>query len=481
MTRDDYNPEDFDIFQQEAIRQALEKNIDIIPYLNRSYHSACINEIAMGLKHHIDVTPYAKPEYSWRKMKELRLGIEQRLDISNYANPLYSYWQMREIRLGLAKGLDVNCYKSLMYTAKEMKKRRLWLLKHQKSHWAAENMTIICADDYEIRISRDGMQAYFNWHGNRPLMNAVELEYILRKHDITYGIDYHALTSIAQTYKTITDDTPKDQNTLIARGTHPVDGKDGYYVFQFHTKKCHISNLPEDGSIDFDHLNWYETVSKNQILAYYHPPTQASDGKTVTGRTIPAIRGKEKPILTGSGFKLLPDQQTYIASKDGHVRLHKYHLTVSDLVILDRLTPSDEPLYFDSDVQIKGTVTGPVTIHTTGDLVIGGFVDDAEIHCGGNLLLKGGMNASAISNTQTANGQVISKFFEYVSLHADGNISFGFSLRSSLSSYGEIISYGTRGGIIGGTCYAEKGFCLSNLGNMVGVKTMLSPFETIKR
>ena len=181
MTRDDYNPEDFDIFQQEAIRQALEKNIDIIPYLNRSYHSACINEIAMGLKHHIDVTPYAKPEYSWRKMKELRLGIEQCLDISNYANPLYSYWQMREIRLGLTKGLDVSCYKSLMYTAKEMKKRRLWLLKHQKSHWAEENMTMICADDYEIRISRDGMQAYFNWHGNRPLMNAVELEYILRK------------------------------------------------------------------------------------------------------------------------------------------------------------------------------------------------------------------------------------------------------------------------------------------------------------
>ena len=69
---------------------------------------------------------------------------------------------------------------------------------------------------------------------------------------------------------------------------------------------------------------------------------------------------------------------------------------------------------------------------------------------------------------------MISKFFEYVTLHADGNISFGSSLNSSLSSYGEIISYGKKGGIIGGTCYAEKGFCVSNIGNTVGIKTALS-------
>lgn len=240
MTHKHINLDDYDHSQQEEIRNALKDHINIAPYLDISYHSACIHEIAMGLKHHLDITPYAKPCYTWRKMKE--------------------------IRLGLSKGLDVSCYKSLMYTAKEMKKRRLWILKHSKSHWAAENMTVICADDYE------------------------------------------ALTSIAQTYQTITDDTPKDQNTLIAKGTYPVDGKDGYYVFQFHTKKCHISNLPEDGSIDFDHLNWYETVSKNQILAYYHPTTQAIDGKTVTGRMVPAIRGKEKPILKGSGFTLFLDQ-----------------------------------------------------------------------------------------------------------------------------------------------------------------------------
>ena len=469
-----YIKEGYDNDQLSAIRHALEKKVDIAPYLNISYRGACISQIAIGLEHHIDVTPYAKPDYTWRKMKEIRLGIEQRLDISNYNSPLYSCWQMHEIRLGLMEGLDVSYYKSLMYTAKEMKKRRLWLMNHQKAHLASDDMTVICADDYDIRISQDGMQAYFNWHGNRPIISCAEVEYILRKHDITYGIDYNALTSIARTYKIINSDTPKDQNTLVAHGTLPVDGHDGYYIFQFRTKKCHIPKLSEDGSIDFDHFTWFETVTKDQILALYHPPTEALDGKTVTGQTIPAIKGKEEPILTGKGFKLLPDQKTYIATEDGHVRLHKYEMNISPLVIVDQISPCDEPLSFESDVHIKGNVSGPITINTTGDLLIDGFVNDAEIHCGGNLLLRSGINATSITNASTVNKRVISKFFEYVTLHADGNISFGSSLNSNLSSYGEMISYGKKGGIIGGTCYAEKGFCVSNIGNTVGIKTALS-------
>ena len=71
------------------------------------------------------------------------------------------------------------------------------------------------------------------------------------------------------------------------------------------------------------------------------------------------------------------------------------------------------------------------------------------------------------------NGNVVCKFFEYTTLHADGNIYFGSSLNSNLSSYGEIISYGKKGGIIGGSCYAEKGYCLTNIGNAVGIGTTL--------
>lgn len=468
-----YVHEGYDSDQLNAIRKALEKQIAIDPYLNISYHGACISEIAIGLEHHIDVTPYAKTCYTWRKMKEIRLGIEQRLDISKYSNPLYSYWQMREIRLGLMDGLDINYYRSLMYTAKEMKKRRLQLMDQQYQRADSEDMVILNDPDYDIQISSDGMRAYFNWHCNRPLDSAQELEFLLRKNGIFYGIDYNSLNSIARTYKTINTETQKDQKTLIARGTEPVNGRDGYYDFQFETKNQQTLQLSDDGSIDFDRIKWFEPVSKNQVLAVYHAPSPGQNGKTVTDTTIPAIPGKEKPVLAGSGFKLLPDQKTYVACKKGHVRLQKYELTVSDLTCLGSLSPSNEPLDFDGDVYVKGNITGPLAINVTGDLVVDGFVNGAEIHCGGNLILKSGINTSAVKNSLTVNKQVICKFFEYVTLSADGNISFGSSLNSDLSSYGSIISYGEKGGIIGGSCYAEKGFCLSNIGNSAGNSTTL--------
>ena len=465
----------YDSEQLLAIRHALAKGINIQPYLNIAYHGACIDEIAIGLEHNINVTPYADARYTWRKMREIRLGIEQRLDISQYANPLYSYWQMREIRLGLKDGLDIDSYKSIMYTTKEMHKRRMLLKSKRNTPSVSDKWTLFQDADYDIHISPDGINAYLSWHCNRAIANVSELTTILEKHSIVFGIDYAALEALAKEYSVIGKDSRKYQNTLVAKGIPAIHGRNGYYEWCFDTRKKRQMNLLADGSINYDTLTWYEPVTQNQTLAIYHYATAAVDGKTVTGQTIPAKAGKEKAILTGRGFEMLPDLKTYVAAKSGHVRLHRNELIVSDLIILDELYPMNEPLNFNSDVYIKGNVTGPVTLNVNGDLAVDGFVEAAQINCNGSLLLKRGINTSSSPDTGIVmvHGCVISKFFEYVTLHADDNIYFGTSLNSNLSSYGEIVSYGRKGGIIGGTSYSEKGYCLPNLGNPVGTNTTL--------
>lgn len=474
----------YDSEQLVAIRHALEKGIPIDSYLNIEYHGACIEEIATGLEHHINVTPYADVRYAWRKMREIRLGIEQRLDISKYTNPLYSYWQMREIRLGLKDGLDVDSYRSTMFTAEEMHKRRMLLKSKLTSSSATGKWTVINHKEYNISISPDGLKAYFNWHCIRPIENIEELKDILNQNGIVYGIDYNILDKIADYYKTLHQDTRKDINTLIAQGTPAIHGQSGYYEWFFSTKRSYLPNLLDNGNISFDNLKWYEPVKKGQPLAVYHYAVAGTSGKTVTGVQIPAKNGKEKSILTGKGFDMLPDLKTYIATKDGHVRLCKNELLIEDLIILDELHANDIPIKFDSDVYIKGNITGPVVIQAEGDMVVDGFVEGAQITCYGNLLIKRGINN--ISDYDTGNimvhGFVVSHFFEYVTLHAHGNIYFSTSLNSNLSSYGEIISYGKKGGIIGGSSYSEKGYCLPNLGNTIGVNTtlLLGPNENIQ-
>lgn len=468
-----YTENGYDEEQLTAICNAFEQNIPIEPYLDTAYRGACITEIATGLAHHINVTPYADSRYTWRKMREIRLGIEHHLDISQYADPLYSYWQMKEIRLGLKDGLDIDYYKNIMYTAKEMQKRRKLLKNKKKTSNMQENWTVFSNVDYEIRVSPDGLHAYFDWHCMRPVNNVQELQFILNKHGIVYGIEYGTLDTIAKTYETIHAGTKRNQNTLIAKGTAPVHGENGYYEWLFDTRTNRLPKPLDDGTADFYNLQWFVPVAKKQPVALYHFATAGIDGKTVTGMSIPAKAGKEKSMLKGSGFELLPDLKTYAASKDGHVQLHKNKLVVTDLLVMDELSPSRTPLYFNSSVSIKGNITGPVTIHVNGDLQVDGFVKDAQIKCNGNILIKSGINAASKASRITLKGYIISKFFEYVTLHADGNIYFGSSLNSNLSSCGEIIGYGKKGGIIGGSCYSEKGYCLPNLGNAAGTNTTL--------
>ena len=469
-----YVEENYDTDQLDGIRYAMELGVEIGPYLNREYRGSCIKEIAIGLKEGLDVSIYADLRYTWRKMREIRLGMEQHLDITKYLDPLYSYWQMREIRLGLKANLDVSFYSSFMYTPKEMRKRRLILNNRKNFPELSYNWKIINEHDYDLCISPDGMRAYLKWHGNRAVESVEELERILQRNSIVFGISHEALEKVSREYQSSFKRTENEPYTLVARGKAPKDGKDGYYEWKFRVGKKQKMNLNEDGTLDFDNMHWFDSVKKGQVLAVYHFAEAASDGRTVFGKKLIAKLGREKETLNGKGFELLSDLKTYVAGVDGHVFLKKGNMIVEDMMALDQVQSSSQFLCYDGDMYVRGNIEGPVTIKVSGDLVVDGFTQNARIQCGGNLILKGGINNALEPAKVEVQGCVLSPFFEYTSLHADGNIYFGKSLQSNLSAYGAIVSYGKKGGIIGGTSYSEKGFCLTSLGNEVGVETELS-------
>ena len=91
---------------------------------------------------------------------------------------------------------------------------------------------------------------------------------------------------------------------------------------------------------------------------------------------------------------------------------------------------------------IKGNISKSVKLNVNGNLQIDSAVEGIQINCTGNLLLKSGINSYSNSFPVIVHGDVVSKYFEYVNIQAYGNIYFGNSLNSNLSSYGEIIGYG---------------------------------------
>ena len=452
----------YDAKQLFEIRQALKDKLDMDPYLMKEYIGPSLAEIRKGLLAGVDVSLYATMEYSWREMRELREGMEKQLDVSKYSNPLYSWRQMHEIRLGLEQGLNVDKYRQFRYTSREMQKKRLSMLEDSRQDKQQLKKNLVRAEDIEVEISTNSMEAYVRILSKDKVVTKQRLLDVLDLHDIRAGIIQSAIEEIVNAQNT-------RKPVLVARGQIPRKGADGWYECYFRTLINKRPKIMKDGSADYKNVEWFETVKEGQKLAYYHRAEPGTDGYTVSGKVIPAQRGVEKGILVGKGFEMQPDKKTYIATVSGMVKMNDTTLEVSRHMEIQDVTLATGNINFDGSLHIKGNVEAGTEVHVSEDLEIDGNVGAATIVCGGNILLKKGMNAAGHGYIKSEKG-IVSRFFEAVRVEANEDIQVNKCLNSQLYAGGMIISSST---IAGGVACAEKGFRIKNSGNSIGLHTAL--------
>lgn len=460
-----YIKEGYDEEQLKAIRHAIHERIPVEPWLTPYYKGASIREISTGLSRGLDVSLYASPDFSWRQMREIRLGLEHRIDVSLYADPLYSYSQMEEIRIGLEHNLDVSRYDSLMYTTREMHRRRLLLEKGDHAETEESLGSPVQEEGFYISVSEDAMSAHIHVADPRKIPDRKTILGALRQHGICHGIDEIAIDGlISGTYQ--------GNGTAIAKGTPAVPGRDGWYEYFFRTDLNRRPRQLPDGSVDYHSVEWFELVKEGQKIAFYHEPGKGSDGKTVTGQILSAPPGQEQPRLSGTGFKLMPDQKTYISAQNGRVELTNEHLTITNVLLLEDATAAGGDIDFDGSIQVNGNVGAGAVLHATGDIVVNGYVEAAELSCDGSILVRQGVNAAG-SGSIRATHDIIGHYFESANLYAEGEIQSCYCLNSTLFARGMIYAMDGKGMIAGGTAYSESGFRIRNAGNAAGVSTRL--------
>ena len=66
---------------------------------------------------------------------------------------------------------------------------------------------------------------------------------------------------------------------------------------------------------------------------------------------------------------------------------------------------------FNGDVEINGSVIGSVKIHAMGNIYIGGYVEDADIWSGQDIIIQDGVNAGENGRIE-AMGNISARFFE---------------------------------------------------------------------
>lgn len=469
--------------QLEKIIGTLEKGLDIEPYLTKRFLGVAIREICLGLEEGIDVSLYADPKYNWQQMREIRLGLERHLDVSSYASRFFDARQMQEIRTGLEEGIDVREYAKFMYTATDMKRIRENAgrrTEQEAAEAAAKRQTQSMEQAEEllsegsrqqmelvgISVSSDEMEAYIIYDEKLTKMSRADIIKALRRKGIVKGIDEAAITRI------LSGEVETDKPVLVAQGRPPVKGKDGWYEYFFRTEVVRTPKQLEDGSVDYQSVEWFEIVRENQKVVEYHKAQDGVTGYTVKGTLLPALKGKELEILRGSGYRLTDDGNVYIAAMDGRIELRGTQFVITRMFIFDETTTATGNVDVDGNAYVRGNVGSGTKIKATGDVVIDGFIEGAVIESGANIFLRSGVNASGLGYLR-AEGDVAGSFFEAATVWAGGDIRANYSLDSELHAKGRLRLSGEKGSVIGGRADAAKGIAVYKAGNSAGVPTYL--------
>lgn len=462
----DYIQQGYNAEQLEQIRIALEKHLDIVPYLQKELRGVSIHEIAAGLEKGLDVSCYAKLEFGWRQMREVRLGMENRIDVSYYANPMYEWQQMHEIRLGLENGIDISPYYSLMYTAKDMRFRRLALQESaSKLSFSDEEVRFETFKDISVTISSDEMEA-FVYITDSSKVTKTQIMKALKQSHVTYGIREMEINKLLK-------GKFHDKTVMVARGKPAVDGADGWYEYFFRTQLDRQPKLLPDGSVDFSDIQWFEFVHEGDRIALYHDAEEGTSGTTVTGRTVPSKKGRERSVLKGKGFALLEDKRTYVASINGRIELKDNEIVVDKTLSVEEVSLATGNISFDGSVYVTGNVSVGASIQATGDVVVDGYVESASIESSeGSVLIKQGVNGNNSGYIKAA-ADVESRFFENCKVVAGNDIRAGYSLNCDLYSDNKIIVTGKNARVAGGTAYAKISMEMTSAGNRVGIGTLL--------
>ncbi len=477
----------FDDEQLEQMRIALKEELPIDKYINEAMRGDAIKEIRLGLESGVDVSKYADVNYGWQQMQEMRLGLEHQIDITPYCKPLYRATQMREIRLGIENGLDITKYSSMMYTAKDMRRIRVKMMLEQSGHGEKQEAGPEISIEKDANISpedafvndmlyhRDTYIAFENGNMLCYLSLPVRMDgqkyteeiisKFLARCKVVYGIDQRMIKRLAGSPRAVVRE-------LVAAGKEVVHGQNGHYEYFFDTSEQKEPEIITDGTADLSKLDCLQQVKVGDKIAIYHKATKGTDGYDVFGNLAKAIPGKEVPVLKGTGFMIMTDRITYVATYTGAIRMVDGMVDITKLMVVPEVKITDKKIKYDGTIYVQGDVFSGSVIEATGDIIIGGHMESSEVTSGGMVVIKGGVTCP-VRGRVTAKGDISAKYFEGATIIGD-NISANYFINCNVEANGLVKTYGRVGMIYGGSVNSLYGIETASVGNKSGAKTIIN-------
>ena len=285
-------------------------------------------------------------------------------------------------------------------------------------------------ESIQIMVAEDQLSASVWIQQGESHYTAALLKNRLSEAGVTSGLQEETIQQLA-------NGLLYDQWVVVAKGTPCVNGEDGWYEYAFHRETDHKPKILEDGSVDYSQYGNIPSVKEGDVIAVYHPATEAKDGMDVHGNILVARKGKNLARLFGKGFACAEDGCTYIANRSGKIveTMDKIFID-QEFVVEGDLTNSTGSICFRGDIRIRGNVgSGVSVVSEKGSILVDRFVEGADLQ-------DGCVNANAIMNCQIEAGE-------------------------------DVVVSGRFGSIIGGHISAQRQIKATNIGNVAEVENQV--------
>lgn len=259
----------------------------------------------------------------------------------------------------------------------------------------------------------------------------------------------------------------------VASAILPENGHDSYLDYKFITDESKLGSVEdvESGVIDYKKNNKIQNVVEGQVLAVKVLATRGKGGKTVYARYLEAKDGKDIPVQLGANVAFDKDGVTIRATKNGQVLLVNGKITVEPILNLDAVNIKSGNVDFLGTVIIKGNVEDGFDVKASGDIDIGGTVGKSRIEADGNIIIHQGVFGKNEGSIRCGKSLWV-KFIQEMTVDVEENLIATDSLMNcNITAMKNIVVYGKKAQITGGTLFATEEICARTLGSPGGGAT----------
>ncbi len=326
----------------------------------------------------------------------------------------------------------------------------------------------------ECSVSSDGMEARIrilqtqeDLQTNKELLTLIL--FTLERHDVREGLLMDALRG----------PFPAQQWFVVAKGTAPVPGDNALVnYFPVSERKPLVTS---DGKTDFYNMHFIDEISIGGWLGEKTPATSGTPGRTVFGKMIPPLKGRDKPLRY--------DPKTVTQVQEGHKLVLRaivegaVEWKTGRISVVDRLVIPGDVGVGTGNIDFSGSVIIYGTVHDTFSVVAGKDISILSsmgvgavhqiISKEGDIFLKGGVYGQGKASIE-AKGSIYAKHANECSMKAGSKIHIGYYAMGSNLQAEAVILDKEKGRLIGGNILAKSQVVSAYIGNVYERQTYIS-------